>query len=166
MGLLLLVIGAYQDSEAHLLRASKLFHSFSDSIRGAQVNETLARLYIETGRYTLAQEVIRAAVKTLELTDSEALLAEALATKGVVATRLTHYSEAKNNFEAAHRIAQRCGDREGAGRALLMMFEEIGDRLEKTEEIEFLEELNELLPSTQQGALQASIKRLLESKFR
>jgi len=166
VGLLLLTVGSHEKSERHLLRSRRLFYSFSDSVRGAQVNETLAQLYIETKQYGLAQEVIEQAVKALELTDSEALLAEALTTSGVVAVRLGQHSEAKKNFEAAYKVAERCGDHEGAGRALLLMFEELGDQLEATERSQILEKLKKLLATTQQTDLQARVeKSILRSRF-
>jgi hypothetical protein len=113
-------------------------------------------------QYSLAREVIEAAVKTLKLTDGEALLAEALTTSAIVAVRMEWYSEAKKNFEAAHRIAERCGDREGAGRALLVMFEEMGSRLEKTEETQLLKELKALFAGSQQTSLHARLESAIE----
>ncbi|HYK22325.1 MAG TPA: tetratricopeptide repeat protein, partial [Pyrinomonadaceae bacterium] len=163
IGVLLLFLGSHEECETHLLRSRKLFDSFVDSIRGAQVNETLARLYLETGQYSQAHEVIDAAIKILELSDGEVLLAEALTTKGVVAVRLESYSEAKKSFEAAHKIAERCGDSEGAGRALLIMFEEMGSRLEKTEQTQLLEAVKSLLGTTQQTALQARLENAMKT---
>ncbi len=93
-------------------------------VRAAQVNETLARLYIATEQFVSAQKAIQLAVQTLELTDREALLAEALTTSGLVNCRLGHYTEAKKYFEAAYRVAERCGDHEGTGRAMLVMIED------------------------------------------
>ena len=159
MGFLLLTLGAHAESENHLLRSRRLFDSFSDIVRGAQVNETLARLYIETKQYTVAQEVIERAVETLELTDGEALLAEAFTTNGVVAARLGQHSNAKKSFEAAHRVAERCGDYEGAGRALLILLEEMGDHLEQTEKIEVPQKLKALFAMSQQPAVQARVKK-------
>jgi DNA-binding winged helix-turn-helix (wHTH) protein/tetratricopeptide (TPR) repeat protein len=153
MGFLLLSRGSHQESEKHLSRARRLFDCLSDSVRGAQVNETLARLYIETTRYTLAQEVIEQAIATLELTDGEALLAEALATHGVVAARQGRYDAAKRSFEAAYKVAERCRDNEGAGRALLLMSEEVGDRLDQAEKLQVSQKLRSLFSNTQQSAL-------------
>ena len=68
---------------------------------GAHTNETLARLYLETKQFALAEEAIDRAVKILELTDGEAALAESLRTAGVVAARQRRYAEAKKSFEAA-----------------------------------------------------------------
>jgi tetratricopeptide (TPR) repeat protein len=161
IGLLLLSEGSYQESENHLLRARRLFDAYSDTLRGAQANETLARLYINTKRYTLAREVIEQAVETLEVSDSEGFLAEALTTAGVVAARQTRYGDAKKNFEAAYKVAERCRDNEGAGRALLIMFEEMRERLEDFERTQLLEKLKTLFASTQQTDLLARLKKCI-----
>jgi DNA-binding winged helix-turn-helix (wHTH) protein/tetratricopeptide (TPR) repeat protein len=161
VGFLLLNLGSYKESEKHLLRSRKLFETFSDRVREAQVKETIARLYVDTKQYDRAHEVIEQAVKTLELTDGEALLAEALTTKGVVASRLGRNSDAKNSFEAAYKVAERCGDNEGAGRALLIMLEEMGDCVEHVEMIQISEKLEHLLTATQQTALQIRVQKCL-----
>lgn len=159
MGFLLLSLGLLDESEKHLLRSRRLFEGYSDNVRGAQVNETLARLYLETKQYSLAHRTIERAIETLELTDGEALLAEALTTKGVVASKLERYTDAKRSFDAAYRVAERCGDHEGAGRALLIMFEEMGERLEQRETIQVSEKLKKLLATTQQTALLGRVEK-------
>ena len=161
LGFLLLNLRLFKESETHLLRSKRLFSCLSDDIRGAQVNETLTRLYIETGQYPLARNVIEQAVETLERTDGEALLAEALRTAGVVAARQERYGDAKRSFEAAYKVAERCSDGEGAGCALLMMFEEIGELLEDSEKNQIAEKVKALLASTQQTALQARIAKCI-----
>jgi len=129
LGLFLLNLEAWAEAEKHLRRSLRFFEALSDSFRRAQVNETLTRLYIATKDYSLAQHTIEEAIQTLELTDSEAVLSEALTTGGIVASRLQHFGDAQRRFEASYRVSERCGDREGARRALLSMFEEMGDRL-------------------------------------
>ncbi len=84
LGYLLLNLKQHQDSELHLLRAKRFFSRFGDDVRSAQVNDTLARLYIETGQLTRADENISNAVRVLETTDEDGLLAEALTTKGII----------------------------------------------------------------------------------
>jgi tetratricopeptide (TPR) repeat protein len=145
MGFLLLSQGLLKESERHLLRSKRLFDSLSDMVHGAQTNETLARLYLETKQFALAEDAIDRAVKTLELTDGEAALAESLTTAGVVAAKQWRYSEAKRSFDAAFRVAERCGDHEGAGRALLTMLEEINDGLEVNEKTEISERVEKYL---------------------
>ena len=162
LGFLLLNLNRFEESESHLLRSKRLFVSLSDAIRGAQLNETLSRLYIETKRYDDARLVIDQAVDTLERSDGEAYLAEALRTAGIVAARQERRVDARKNFEAAFKVAERCGDREGAGQALLMMFEEIGEHLVDSEKNQIAEELKTLLDGTQQTTLQARVKKCFE----
>jgi len=161
MGFLLLSLGSFDESENHLLRSRKLFESFSYSIQAAQVNETLARLYIETKQYVLAEEVIQRAIETLEFTDGEALLAEALTTAGIVAARQRRYELGKKSFEAAYKVAERCGDNEGAGRALLIMFEELRSELAQTEKILIAEKLKVLFATSQQTGLLGRVEKCI-----
>ena len=161
MGLLLLNLGNYKESEKHLLRSSKLFSGFSDTLRSAQLDETLARLYLHTKQYKLAQIAIERAIQTIELADNEALLAEALTTNGVIAGKLGRYNDAQKSFEAAYKISERCSDNEGAGLALLIMFEEMGDRLEQVERMQIAEKLKRLLATTQQTALKTRVLKSL-----
>jgi TolB-like protein len=153
LGFLLLSLGHFKESENHLLRSQRLFECFSDTVRGAQVKETLARLYVETQQYLEAQEIIEQAVRTLEITGGESFLSEALTTSGVVAARQGRSSDAKKTFEAAYRVAERCGDTEGAGRALLLLVEEIGKHLAQAERIAICEKLKALFAASQQTAL-------------
>lgn len=161
IGFLLLTLGYYQEAEAHLLYSRSLFEAFDDLVRAAQVNETLARLYIATEQFELGLNAITLAVKTLELTDGEALLAEALTTSGLVNHKLGHETESKKNFEAAFRVAERCGDYEGAGRAMLVMIEEMGDRVDGAERKEISNRLKKLLLLTQQTGLRARIEKVV-----
>ncbi len=161
IGFLLLTVGSYEESSEHLLRSRALLEGFGDMVRAAQVNETLARLYIATEQFVSAQNAIQLAVQTLERTDGEALLAEALTTCGLVNSKLGRHAEAKTSFEAAYRVAERCGDHEGAGRAMLVMIEEIGDRLDDVEKVQISNHLKKLLSLTQQTSLRARIEKSL-----
>jgi TolB-like protein len=151
IGFLLLNLNAYQESECHLLRSSRLFKAFSDAVRGAQVKETLARLYVATEQYVVAHNAIKEAVQTLENTDSEALLAEALTTNGLVESRLGNYASAKSILLAACSIAERCGDYEGAGRALLILLEELKHQLEPAEKLQVSDKLKAVVVSKASG---------------
>lgn len=161
IGFLLLNLKAYEESEIHLLRAIRLFDAFTDVVRGAQVNETLARLYVATRRYDLAEVAINRSVEIFNHTDSEALLAEALTTKGLIESKIGNYVEAKNSFQAGCSVAERCGDHEGAGRALLIMLEELDHQLEKTEKVKLSKRLRALFATTQQKAMQTRLQNVL-----
>lgn len=166
IGFLLLNFSAYQESECHLLRSSRLFEAFSDVVRGAQVNETLARLYIATERYALAQEAINKSLNILEHTDGEALLAEALTTNGWVEIKLGNFATAKSSLQAGCNVAERCGDYEGAGRALLILLEELGHQLEEAEKFQISEKLKALFATTQQQALQTRVRKCIQEYSR
>lgn len=152
-GFLLLNIKSYQESEPHLLRARQVFQGLGDTVRESQVNDTLARLYIEMGQNDLARETIYKAVAALELTDSEALLVEALTTQGLVASKMGDCGDARRSFEGALRVAERCGDQQGAFKALLCMLEELKGYLGAHETMKIEQELMKLLPSIQQPFL-------------
>jgi TolB-like protein len=161
IGLLLLNRRSYAEAESHLLEARKLFEALSDTLRGAQLNETLSRLYIGRKEFERAHELIEQAIRVFEHADAEAILAEALITSGIVACKLGRFNEAKRSFESACKISERCSDNEGAGLALLTMFEELGDRLDFAEKIQVAGRLKDLLATTQQRSLQARVKRSL-----
>ena len=152
-GLFLLNLGAWEESEKHLLRSHRFFEVLLDKFRQAQVKETLTRLYIATKRYSTAQTTIEDSIQTLESTDSEAVLCEALTTGGIVSSRLAKCSEAKNRFEAAYRVAERCGDREGGRRALLSMFKEMRDELDSDELRQILNRLTRLQSVTEPSSV-------------
>jgi|GEM_PF-663385 len=159
IGLLLLGVKSYEESEIHLLRARRLFEALSDTLRGAQVNDTLAQLYIDTGKYTEAHEAIGQAISIFERADGEMMFAEALITSGILAVKRQQHGVAKKSFEAACNVAERCGDNECAGRALLIMFEELSGGLEEAENVEVVEKLKRLLETTQQTSLQLRVEK-------
>jgi TolB-like protein len=161
IGLMLLTLGSDQQALRPLLRSQRLFECLSDSVRGAQVNDTLAQFYLHRRQYSAALELVNRAVNTLECTDSEALLAEVLTTKAIILNRLRRAKEAKKLLEAAHNIAKRCGDKEGAGRALLILHEEMGEHLDQTEENQLLRNLKRLLADTQQTTVRNRVKKVI-----
>jgi hypothetical protein len=139
-----------------------LFDCFADEVRRAQVDETLARLNIELGRIEIAADCVARAVETLENGDEEALLAEALTTKGLILHKLGRSSEAKGALEGAYRVAERCGDSEGAGRALLIVVEEMCERLGADERKALGAQIEKLLTHTQQSVTHQRLRRCLD----
>ncbi len=161
LGFMLLTTGFTNESEEHLLRGRRFFEAISDMVRRAQVNETLTRLYIATNRYSLARQTIEDALQTLEMTDSEAVLSEALSTSGIVLSRLGQRGESEKRFEEAYLVADRCGDREGARRALVSMFEEIGEGLGRDELRKISERLQGLLAITEPSSLVGRVEETI-----
>ena len=161
-GYLLLILKRFTESKVHLERARGLFETLSDSIGCAQVDETLAQLHLASGNNLSAQQSIELAVNTLEGSGEDALLAEALTTQGRIVCRLGGRQEAKPILERARRVAERCGNHEGAGRALLILIEEMCDQLADDERREIGAQANQLLANSQQHATRERLKKCLE----
>jgi len=162
-GYFLLDVGHYDEAEGHLLQAKNLFGQLEDKIRRAQVDDCLARLYMATNRFEMAETAVDNAIASLEADDEEALLAEALTTKGRLCCKQNRYSEARQILEWAWRIAERCGDNEGAGRALLILIEEMRSQIERAELHRMALRLRELLEHTQQASTRARLAECLKT---
>lgn len=162
-GYLLLSLQRFAESQTHLERARSLFRELGDMIGCAQVDDTLAQLYLASGNYERAESAIELAVNTLEGSEEDALLAEALTTQGLILCRLNHRPAAKPIIERARRVAERCGDREGAGRALLILIEEMCDQLADDERREIGAQANQLLANSQQHATRERLRKCLET---
>jgi signal transduction histidine kinase/ActR/RegA family two-component response regulator len=161
-GYLLLSLSRFDEAAKHLNRARALYDGLGDNIGCAQVDETLGQLYLNSENYALAESSIKLAVSTLEDSGEEALLAEALTTQGLILFRLGHRHEAKPIIERARRVAERCGDREGAGRALLIMIEEMCEQLADDERREIGAQANQLLANSQQAATRERLRKCLD----
>ncbi len=165
LGYLLLTMEKYSEAETHLLRARRSFDWFNDKIRCAQAEDSLAQLYLARRQFDEAEAMIQRAVQTMELGDEDALLAEALTTKGKIYSRTQRFAEAKRALEDAHRLASRCGDKEGAGRALLVLIEEMPDALNAEERRTFGARLFELLSSSQQPSILRRMHSCLKGQY-
>ncbi len=162
LGYLLSTLKRFDEAKTHLGRARKLFEDFGDQIRRAQVDETMAQLYLASGQHELAEQAVKLAVDTFETGGEEALLAEALTTHGLVLCRLGRRHEAKPLLERARRVAERCGDSEGAGRPLLILIEEMCDQLGDNERREIGAQANQLLANSQQPSTSKRLRACLE----
>ena len=92
----------------------------------------------------------------------DALLAESLITKGAVYCELKRYNEAQKAFDGAYRLARRCGDLEGAGRATLILVEKLSDMLAPEERSRVRMILAELLANSQQPSIKSRASKCLE----
>ncbi|MDQ1728058.1 MAG: hypothetical protein QOD33_183 [Pyrinomonadaceae bacterium] len=161
-GYLLLTLKRLDEALLHLTRAREFFDDLGDSVGCAQVDETLAQLYLVSKQHRLADGAVRLAVNTLETSGEEALLAEALTTQGLVLCRLGHRHEAKPILERARRVAERCGDHEGAGKALLILIEEMCDQLGDDERREIGSHATQLLANSQLASTRERLRNCLD----
>jgi signal transduction histidine kinase/ActR/RegA family two-component response regulator/predicted negative regulator of RcsB-dependent stress response len=160
-GYLLLTLHRLDEARVHLQRARELFNDLGDSVGCAQVDETLAQLYLASRQHGLAERSVRLAVDTLETTGENALLAEALTTQGLVLCRLGRRYEAKPALERARRVAERCGDNEGAGKSLLILIEEMCDHLGNDERREIGSQASQLLATSQLATTRERLQNCL-----
>jgi two-component system chemotaxis response regulator CheY len=148
IGYLFLTIGKYPEAHEHLDRALALFTSLKDSVHTAQVDETRARVLLAEGRAQDAEKLVRSAVQTLDQGGEYSLLAEALTTHGVSLARLGRHQHARLTLQRAVEVAQQAGDLESAGRAALIIVEELGPHLAKQDLTATYERAAELLSAS------------------
>ena len=161
-GYLLSSLKRFDEAQFHLERARKLFDELSDYVRRAQVDETLAQLYLGSNQHEMALRAVCRAVDTMETTGEEALLAEALTTHGLVLCRLGRRHEAKPILERATRVAERCGDNEGAGKPLLILVEEMCEQLSEEQRQEIAAQASQLLANSQHASTSERLKNCLD----
>jgi DNA-binding winged helix-turn-helix (wHTH) protein/tetratricopeptide (TPR) repeat protein len=161
LGYMLIDVDRFEQAEFHLFRARAILAGFNDRVRGAQVNDTLARLHLAQGRFDLAEQAAHLAVSILEEGDEDALLAEALTTEGVTLCRMGRCREAKKILNRAYRVAERCGDIEGAGQALAVLEEEITRELDENECQELKFQIKKLLEHTERLAVRQRLENSL-----
>jgi tetratricopeptide (TPR) repeat protein len=166
LGYLMLILKNFPEAELHLLRARRTFASFVDRIRCAQVDDSLAQLCLARGDFENAQAAIERAVIIMEDGDEDALLAEALRTKGTIYCRLKRYSEAKRILEDAHNLAARCGDIEGAARALIVLIEESACTLDEVDLQGIATRIGTLLASSQELSIKRRALKCLDQVHR
>ncbi len=163
LGFMLINLNQLPRAEVHLLRAQRVFQSFGDRVLCAQVSDSLARLYLALGDWESASDASAEAVRVLEEGDEDALLADALSTQGKILGARGRRGEGKRILERAYRIAERCGDLEGAGRALLIVINEMLDSCDADERKELQFRISNLLAK---GPRLVSRKRLENAAVR
>ena len=127
LGYMLIKLSEFEKAEIQLRLAERMFVSFGDRVLRAQVNDSLARLFLASNQSELAVHLAEAAVNVLEDGDEDVLLAEAATTLGTGLCMSNRMREGKSTLERAYRIAERCGDLKGAGRPLLVMADRLLD---------------------------------------
>jgi transcriptional regulator with PAS, ATPase and Fis domain len=159
LGLLYLTLRRPQDAHTHLDRARRIFQSLSDKGSIAQVDETIARVYIERGLYIEAEKSARASVQQLEAGDESSLLAESLITHAVSLCRLKKFTDGQRNLQKARSIAERVGDSSRAILAALVTLEEV-KTLSKEEIVSFYIDLDSQLAVSRHTDLNLRLRKV------
>ena len=98
------------------MRARVRFDRFRDDVRRAQVNETLARLYIFTERYDLALECVSDAVLVLEKTSMKKRWCQKHLQRKSRSRAITAVKKAKATFADAYKVSEDLGTMKAARR--------------------------------------------------
>ncbi|MDT7777997.1 MAG: two-component system, OmpR family, response regulator [Acidobacteriota bacterium] len=141
-------IGRQTEAHGHIERARSLFQALKDVGSVAQCDDTCARILIAERRFDEAERTVRAAVRSLETGDRQALLAEGLATLGLAQARGGKHAEARRSFRRAIETAEKVGDRAGAGAAALALAEELSAHMTAGELCEAFARAHDLLSDT------------------
>ncbi len=153
LAMLYLAVGRCGEAHGRLDRARPMFARLKDEVHLAQVDETRAKILLAEGRKMEAERVAGAAVLTLEHGDEQSLLAEALTTHGVTLARTGRHVRARFTLQRAVVVAERAGDTETAGRAVLTVIEELHERTPRGELIALYEQAAEYLADSQQPSV-------------
>lgn len=112
------------------------------------MDETRARVLLAQGRTKEAERAIREAVRVLAKGGEQGLYAEALTTQGRVLAKLGNFPESRNTLRKAANVAEAAGAVEDAGRALLTLIKEHGERISERELLEAYRRAEDLLKGT------------------
>ena len=157
LAFLLFKTGHYKEAHDSLDQARIIFERLKDPGNIAQVDETRARVLLAEERYEEAEQVINEVVKTLAGGGEQALLADALTTKGTILARLGLAKRSINAFNHAVEIGERAGAECCAGLAAIGLIEEHGKDLSINEIFNAYRNADRLLAQTQDNEV---IKRL------
>jgi tetratricopeptide (TPR) repeat protein len=149
VGFLFISIRRFGEAHEQLDQARSLFEGLKDRGMVAQVDDTRARAFIDQGLYAEAEAVAARSVRVLEEGDELSLLAEALTTHGRALAKLGNAQLAHSKFSEALATAQRAGDPESAGVAVLSIGEELGDYLPPSEMRSYYRMAESLLAESQ-----------------
>lgn len=149
VGFLFVSLRRFGEAYDQLDQARSLFEGLKDRGMVAQVDDTRARAFIDQGRYAEAESVARRSVRVLEEGDQLSLLAEALTTHGRALAKLGKQQVAHSKFNEAQNAAQRAGDPESAGVAVLSIGEELSDHLPHSELCSYYRMAESLLTESQ-----------------
>jgi tetratricopeptide (TPR) repeat protein len=127
LGLIFFNLSRFKDAYNYIAEARRLAVSVKDKALTAQFDESRAQVLIAQGKHKEAESVARGAVRVLEKSGQQCLLAEALTTYGIALARLGKSDQAQFNFQRAVEVAHQVGALNKAGLAALILIEEIED---------------------------------------
>jgi tetratricopeptide (TPR) repeat protein len=127
LGFLLFKLLRFKEAHEHLDQARRLTSTVRDKVGIAQIDDTRAQVFIAEKKFKQAEAIARNAVRVLEKSGHQCLLADALITQGIALARLKQTESARFTFQKAIEVAHQVGALNKAGLAALTMIEELDD---------------------------------------
>ena len=125
LGFLLYKAARFKEAHEYLEQARRLTISIKDKVQIAQIDDTRAQVFIAENKYKEAEAVAKGAVRVLEKSGHQCLLADALITQGIALARLKRTDHAQFTFQKAIEVAHQVGALNKAGLAALTLIEEV-----------------------------------------
>jgi tetratricopeptide (TPR) repeat protein len=125
LGFLLYKLARFRDAHQNLSSARRLRSSVRDKVGTAQIDDTRSQVFLAEKKFKEAEVVSRNAVRILEKSGHQCLLADALVTHGIALARLKRAESAQFAFQRAIEVAHQVGALNKAGIAALTMIEEL-----------------------------------------
>ncbi|MEP6742786.1 MAG: helix-turn-helix domain-containing protein [bacterium] len=119
--------GRFKEAHAYLEQARRLRVRIKDKVGIAQIDDTRAQVLIAEKKFKEAEAVARGAVRVLEKSGHQCLLADALITHGTAIARLKQNARAQFTFQKAIEIGHQVGALNKAGLAALTLIEELDE---------------------------------------
>jgi tetratricopeptide (TPR) repeat protein len=127
VGLILFNLSRFKEAHRYLEEARRLAVNIKNKVQTAEIDESRAQVFIAEKKYKEAEAVAKSAVRVLEKSGHQCLLADALITQGIALARLKQIDHAQFIFQKAIEVAHRVGALNKAGLAALTLIEEIDE---------------------------------------
>jgi len=127
LGFLLYQLSRFKEAHMYLGQARRLRSSVKDKVGIAQIDDTRAQVFIAEKKFKQAETVARNAVRILEKSGHQCLLADTLITQGIALARSKQSEPAQFIFQKAIEVAHQVGALNKAGLAAITMIEELSD---------------------------------------
>jgi tetratricopeptide (TPR) repeat protein len=132
LGFLLYKLSRFKEAHAYLEQARRLRVRVKDKVGVAQIDDTRAQVLIAEKKFKEAEAVARSAVRVLEKSGHQCLLADALVTHGIAIARLKQTERAQFTFQKAIETGHQVGALNKAGLAALTLIEELDELTSET----------------------------------
>ncbi|HEY6230429.1 MAG TPA: hypothetical protein VIW64_04140 [Pyrinomonadaceae bacterium] len=125
LSILLCKLSRFKSAHKYVVEARRLATGVRDRVLTAQFDDTRAQVFIAEKKFKEAEAVSRNAVRILEKSGHQCLLADALVTHGIALAGLKRTEPAQFAFQRAIEVAHQVGALNKAGIAALTMIEEL-----------------------------------------